>query len=203
VRTALSADDPGAVTRLLAAWSDGDRTALDELMPLVHAQLHALARRLLRREGGGGTQLQPTELIHEAFLKLVDQSRVRWRERQQFYAVSARLMRRVLVDHARSRGARKRGGEAVRITISGTTPAAPSIDLDVLALDMALERLSELDARQARLVELRFFGGLGFEEAAALLEISTATAKRDWVHARAWLFRELSGGSSDPPPEVS
>ena len=185
----------GDVTRLLIAWSAGDRDALDRLMPLVQAKLRRIASNHLRGERANPT-LQPTELVHEAFLKLVDQSQVSWQERRQFYAIVARLMRRVLVDRARSRAARKRSGEAVHLTWSDGQEPAKSQSFDVLIIDQALERLSRIDTRQASLVELRFFGGFSFEEAGEMLEISPATAKRDWIHARAWLYRELTAPAS-------
>src|SRR5262245_10044678 len=160
-------------------------------MPLVHQALRRIAQKQLGRETPGHT-LQPTELIHEAYLKLLDQSRVRWQERRQFYSIAARLMRRVLVDHARSRAAEKRGGQAVLVTLNTRNEPRASREFEVIALNQALERLAEIDPRQTSLVELLYFGGLNFEEAATVLKVSLATAKRDWVHARAWLYRELA-----------
>ncbi len=181
------------VTELLRAWSEGDRGALDRLVPLVYAELRRRANAQLARERGHHT-LQPTALVHEAFLKLVDQRSARWENRAQFFAVSAQLMRRILVDHARARGAAKRGGAVVRVSLDEAGEPSAAAEPDVLHLHQALERLAELDERQARVVELRYFGGLSIDEAAAVLGVSEITVKRDWAMARAWLFRELSEG---------
>lgn len=190
---------PENVTELLKAWGDGDREALDRLVPLVYAELRRRAAAQLARERGSHT-LQPTALVHEAFLRLVDQHSARWENRAQFFGVAAQLMRRILVDHARARAAAKRGGGALSISLdeAGEGPASP--EADVLHLHQALERLAVQDERQARVVELRYFGGLSTEEAAAVLAVSEITVKRDWAMAKAWLFRELSGG---PPGEAS
>ena len=182
------------ITELLLAWGRGDRAALDALMPHVYAELRRQAERALRHEPAGHT-LQPTALANEAYLRLVDQDRVHWQNRAQFFGVTAQLMRRVLVDHARSRLAAKRGGGARQITL-GTADAlgaaAPDeSDVDLLALHEALERLGALDPEQARLVELRYFAGLSIEETATMLGVSPATVKREWAVARAWLRREL------------
>ncbi len=181
------------VTELLLAWSDGDREALDRLLPLVYAELKQRASAQLARERGSHT-LQPTALVHEAFLKLVDQRRAHFRNRAQFFGVSARLMRRILVDHARTRGAAKRGGDVLRIPLEDAHGAPASHQTDVLLAHQALERLEQQDERQARVVELRYFGGLSIEEIAVVLEVSEITVKRDWTMARAWLFRELTRG---------
>ena len=193
-----SAASGADVTGLLVAWSKGDRAALDELLPVVYAELRRQARRALRREAAGHT-LQPTALVHEAYLKLVDQRPDRWQGRAQFFGVAARCMRQVLVDAARTRRAAKRGGGARAITLGDAEGlvAAPSgggeaAGDDVLALDEALTRLAALDPDQARIVELRYFAGLSIEESAAALGISPATLKRRWALARAWLLRELS-----------
>jgi len=191
-RTGDLAED---ITDLLLAWSEGDRKAFDRLVPLVYAELRRQARVQLSRERGAHT-LQPTALVHEAFLRLVDQRSARWQNRAQFFGVAAQLMRRILVDHARARDAAKRGGGAVRISLDEAPEAAASPETDVLLLDEALERLASLDERQARVVELRYFGGLSVEEAAAVLDVSEITIKRDWAMAKAWLFRELTGGPS-------
>lgn len=181
---------PSVVTELLAAWSRGDAGALDRLTPLVYSQLQQLARAQLRRERDDHT-LDTSGLVHEAFLRLVDQKRVEWRERAQFFAVAARLMRRVLIDHARRRHAARRDAR-LRVTVSDVeTPHQPR-DEDLLALDEALNRLAELDPRQTQLVELRYFAGMTVPEAAEALGISPATVKREWTVARAWLRRELS-----------
>jgi RNA polymerase sigma factor (TIGR02999 family) len=181
------------VTELLLAWSDGDQRALDRLVPLVYAELKRRASAQLARERGSHT-LQPTALVHETFLKLVDQRRAHFQNRAQFFCVSARLMRRILVDHARTRGAAKRGGGALRITLEDAHGAPASHDTDVLLVHQALERLAEQDERQAQVVELRYFGGLSVEEVAVVLEVSEITVKRDWAVAKAWLFRELTRG---------
>jgi RNA polymerase sigma factor (TIGR02999 family) len=178
------------VTEWLLAWGAGDRSALDALLPVVYAELHRQAERALRRETPGHT-LQATALVHEAYLRLVEQDHARWQNRAQFLGVAAHLMRRVLVDHARARHAAKRGGAAEAVTLGDVDVAREAPGVDVLALHEALERLAGLDPAQARLVELRFFGGLTIEETAEALGISPATVKREWATARAWLRREL------------
>lgn len=180
------------LTGLLIAWSDGDQGAFDQLITLAYGELRRQARLFLRREKAGHT-LQPTALVHEAFLRLAGQNRVRWQNRQQFFAVAAQAMRRVLVDWARARASVKRGEGRTRVTLEDIhLPSAPA-SVDVESLDRALDALAALDPRQARLVELRYFGGLTAAEAAQVLGISLATVKRDWTVARAWLFRELAG----------
>jgi RNA polymerase sigma factor (TIGR02999 family) len=183
---------PGAITGLLRAWGDGDDGALEALTPLVEAELRRLARAYMARERRDHT-LQTTALVNEAFLRLTGARRVRWQDRAHFLGISARLMRRVLVDHARSRGYRKRGGGAQRVTLSESSAAAPELTLDVVALDRALDRLAAVDVRKSRVIELRFFGGLSVEETAAVLEVSTDTVKRDWRLAKLWLLRDLEG----------
>jgi len=178
------------VTALLRAWSAGDRDALDEMMPAVYAELHRLARAHLRRERVNHT-LQATALVNEAYLKLVDQTRVQWQNRAHFFGTAAQLMRRILVDHSRESQAVKRGGAAIRIELDEALAVAESREIDVIALDAALARLERLDPRQSELVVLRFFGGLTIDEAAEALGISLATAKRDWATAKIWLRREL------------
>jgi RNA polymerase sigma factor (TIGR02999 family) len=180
------------VTRLLLEWSDGDQEALTRLMPLVYDELRSIARQYLRRERADHT-LQPTAVAHEAYLRLVDQRRVRWRNRAHFFAVAAQLMRRILVDHARSHAAAKRGGGVRPLTLDAGGEPSVMRDLDVLALDETLARLKALDPRQEQLLELRFFGGLSVEESAEVMGISTATVKREWRTAKAWLYRELGG----------
>ena len=196
---ASSGSDAGGadVTGLLIAWSEGDSKALDSLLPVVYAELRRQARRALRREAAGHT-LQPTALVHEAYLKLVDQRPSRWQGRAQFYGVAARCMRQVLVDAARTRRAAKRGGGARPITLSdaeglAAAPAAggEAAGDDILALDAALTRLGELDPDQARVVELRYFAGLTLDDTAATLGVSPATVSREWTVARRWLRREL------------
>jgi RNA polymerase sigma factor (TIGR02999 family) len=188
------ADSPKDVTLLLLKISDGDRNAVDELIPLVYGELHNIASAYLHRERPNHT-LQTTALVHETYLKLVDQRRVEWRNRAHFFAVSARLMRRVLVDHARARDAAKREGGRVQVTLTDVH-AVSSLDLDVLALDEALARLEVKDPRSARIVELRYFGGLTTKETAAVLDTSTSTVEREWSAAKAWLYRELTGGKA-------
>ena len=195
-------DDPDAaapapdVTGLLLAWRAGDTDADARLLPAVYDELHRQASRAMRREGDAHT-LQATALVHEAYLRLVDQQRVEWHSRAHFFAIAAQMMRRVLVDHARTRLAAKRGGALQRVTLGDVgagSDADGGADVDVIALHDALETLAALDARQARIVELRYFGGLGIEETAEALEISPATVKREWAVARAWLRRELGAG---------
>jgi RNA polymerase sigma factor (TIGR02999 family) len=181
------------VTELLRAWSGGDTTALDALLPLVYEELRRQARRYLRREREGHS-LQATALVHEAYMRLVDQRRMQWQGRTQFFGIAAQLMRRILVDHARGRHAEKRGGMNISLVqpLDEATAAAQEADVNLLALDDALTRLAALDARQAKVVELRYFTGLGIEETAEVLGISPATVKREWTSARAWLKRELT-----------
>jgi RNA polymerase sigma factor (TIGR02999 family) len=188
------------VTPLLLAWGSGDRAALDALVPVVYSELRRQAARALRREGAGHT-LQATALVHEAYLRLVDQRRAEWRNRAQFFGVAAELMRRVLIDHARARHTAKRGGGAAPVTLglggAGLSDAAADVAAEepaaeVLALDEALSRLAAMDPEMARLVELRYFGGLTIEETAEVLGVSPATVKREWATARGWLRRELS-----------
>jgi RNA polymerase sigma factor (TIGR02999 family) len=178
------------VTGLLQAWGGGDPAALDQLVPIVYDELHRQAQRYLRRENPGHT-LQTTALVHEAYLRLVDQREARWQNRAQFFGVAAQLMRRILVDHARRHHAAKRGGSAIAVPLEEEEVAAGKSDVDLVALDDALNRLAALDPQQARVVELRYFTGLGIEETAEALEISSATVKREWAMARAWLKREL------------
>jgi len=181
---------PGDVTRLLVAWSKGDRDALEELIPVVYGELRRIAGRYLRHERPDHT-LQPTVLVHEAYLKLVDQDRARWQNRAQFFGVAAQLMRRILVDHARMHAAAKRGGGMTPITLVDVAGASPSGGIDVIAVDEALTRLTSLYPEQGRLVELRYFGGLTIEETGEAMGISPATVKRQWTVARAWLLRHL------------
>ncbi len=188
----MATPSPGAVTELLRAWSDGDDGALERLVPLVEAELRRLARGYMGRERRGHT-LQITALVNEAFLRLTDARHVRWQDRAHFLGISARLMRRVLVDYARRRGFQKREGGAQRVTFDEGLVASPDPALDIVALDGALEALAQVDARKGRVVELRFFGGLTVEEAAEVLNVSPDTVKRDWRLAKLWLLRELEG----------
>ena len=184
----------GEVTGLLVAWNQGDPLAVERLMPLVYAELREIAGRQFRRERAGHT-LQPTAVVHEAYFRLVDQTRVTWKNRGHFLAIAAEAMRRILIDHARARAAEKRGGREARVTLDleMASPEAAD-DIDLLALDEALVRLKALDELQARIVELRFFGGLSIEETAEAMETSPSSVKREFRSARAWLFRELGRG---------
>jgi len=184
---------PRSVTALLGEWSRGNHGALDQLLPLVYPELRRIAARQLRSERPDHT-LQPTALVHEAYLRLVDQRQVDWQGRAHFFGVAARVMRRILVDHARRHRARKRGAGARCVSIDEAKEVATS-EMPILALDHALDRLQGVDPELARLVELRAFGGLTIEEAAHVLEVSPSTAKRDWRTARAWLNRELGPGA--------
>jgi RNA polymerase sigma factor (TIGR02999 family) len=181
------------VTRLLHAWTAGDRLALDQLIPVVHRELRRLARRHMRGERVDHT-LQTTALINEAYMRLVDISRVQWRDRAHFFAMAARLMRRILVDHARARGYQKRGGGAPKVSFDEALQAVQQRSHDLVALDDALLALEAVDARKSQVIELRFFGGLSVEETATALDVSADTVLRDWRLARAWLRRELEGG---------
>jgi RNA polymerase sigma factor (TIGR02999 family) len=183
------------VTALLRAWSRGDADAGERLLPIVYGELRRQAARLLRRERRDHT-LQPTALVHETYLRLIEQHAADWKNRTQFFAVAATAMRRILVDHARRHGARKRGGSWDRISFDETRRAWPGPpDVDILALEEALDELAVLDPPKVRLVELRFFAGLDLEETAAVLGVSQSTVTRDWRLARAWLFRRLGGPS--------
>jgi RNA polymerase sigma factor (TIGR02999 family) len=179
------------VTRLLIAWSDGKEEAAAPLMDAVYGELRRVAHAYLMRERRDHS-LPATALVHEAYLKLVDQRRVRWQNRAHFFAVAAHVMRRLLVDHARARAATKRG-MALTIPLDGIDAEAEGKSADLIALDAALAKLALLDPRQARLVELRYFGGLTIDEAAAVLDVAAITVKRDWALARTWLYRELGG----------
>ena len=181
---------PHNVTALLGDWSRGDRSALNQLLPLVYAELRRVASRQLRRERADHT-LQPTALVHEVFIRLVDQRQVDWQNRAHFFGVAANVMRRILVDHARRHGASKRGDGVRCVSIEDAKEVAASDEMPILALDHALSRLETVDQDLARIVELRAFGGLTIEEAAHVLSVSPSTAKRDWRTARAWLTREL------------
>ena len=186
---------PPDITALLDDWSRGNSRALDDLLPLVYAELRRIAQRQLRRERAGHT-LQPTALVHEAYLRLVDQRQLTWQSRAHFFAVAAQVMRRILVDSARRRSAGKRGPAVHRVPLDEAMDAAGPGGMSVLALDDALGRLETVDPGLAQIVELRAFGGLTIEEAAQVLKVSASTAKREWRTAKAWLTREL--GDSDP-----
>lgn len=180
-----------SVTQFLIDWSAGDQSALDKLMPLVYSELRRLASNYLRRERVDHT-LQPTALVNEAYLRLVDQRSAKWQNRAQFFGISAQLMRRILVDHARQHAAAKRGGSVhQRLSITSAEPLAQQPNVDLLALNEALDELASLDPQQERIVELKFFGGLSIEETAEVMGIGHATVERDWKVARAWLRRKL------------
>jgi RNA polymerase sigma factor (TIGR02999 family) len=183
---------PAPITQLLRAWRDGDQTALDALTPLVESELRRLASVYMARERRDHT-LQTTALVNEAFIRLVDAQNVRWQDRAHFLGIAARLMRRVLVDHARTRGFQKRGGGQQRIPLDDAVLVSQSPDITLLALDRALMALAVIDERKARVVEMRFFGGMTVEETADVLDVSTDTVKRDWRMAKLWLLRELQG----------
>jgi len=180
------------VTSLLVAWSDGDETALAELIPPIYAELHRLAHHYMRVERRGGT-MQTTALVNEAFLRLVDTNRTRWESRAHFLGVAAQAMRRILVDAARARDAGKRGGGVPRVSLDDVPLTVPERGASLVALDDALAALAEVDERKGRVVELKYFGGLTTAETAAVLHVSPETVRRDWHTAKAWLLRELSG----------
>jgi RNA polymerase sigma factor (TIGR02999 family) len=187
-------DDRSQVTALLKRWTDGHQDALDQLIPRIYAELRKLASSYLRRERADHS-LQPTALVHEAFLKLVDQRTVRWQSRAHFFGIAAQAMRRILVDHARAHDAEKRGAGERPVAIDDNLPGGTGVDINVIALDEALRKLAALDLQQSRIVELRYFGGLTMEETAEALNISPATVGRDWTVAKAWLYAELSTSS--------
>jgi len=180
------------VTQLLRAWTAGDQDALEKLTPLVYEQLHRVAQRYMAGQRPGHT-LQTTALVNEVYLRLVDCSRVNWQDRAHFLAVSAQLMRRILIDFARSRGYQKRGAGVVHLSMEDAPSVSNEPGADIVALDDALKALAEVDGRKSKIVELKFFGGLSIEETAEVLKVSTETVVRDWRLARAWLLRELSG----------
>jgi RNA polymerase sigma factor (TIGR02999 family) len=190
-------DDASALTGLLLAWRDGNDDALGQLVPALEGELRRLARRYMRGERAGHT-LQATALVNEAYMRLIDVRRVNWQNRAHFLAMAARVMRRILVEAARAKGYHNRGGRPVRVTFDESLPVAAGLDHDLVALDDALDALANVDERKSRVIELRFFGGLNIEETAAALNVSPDTVKRDWRLARAWLWREMTRGSSPP-----
>jgi RNA polymerase sigma factor (TIGR02999 family) len=183
---------PGDVTQWLLDWARNDKQSLDQMLPVLYDELHRVAARYLDREATGHT-LQPTALVHEAYLRLVDQRRVDWRNRAQFLGLAASMMRRVLVNHARDRAARKRGGGAQQVSLSLVDAPSGRPDVELIALEDALQRLAALDPRKSRVVELKFYGGLTTEEIAEVLQVSGATVEREWGFARAWLFDAIEG----------
>jgi RNA polymerase sigma factor (TIGR02999 family) len=182
---------PERVTQLLADWGAGDQDALQRLMPIVYDELRRLAKGYLQRQPPGST-LQSTALVHEAYLRLADKKKVQWQDRAHFFAVSARIMRCILVDHARSRGSGKRGGGAYTIALDEAVMSVEGQDVNLIALDEALSRLGAHDPRLGQVVELRFFGGLSVEETGQVLKIAPATVKRDWIVAKTWIYREMT-----------
>jgi RNA polymerase sigma factor (TIGR02999 family) len=191
----VTADSKTHITELLVAWSGGDRDALDHLLPLVYDELHRQAARYLSRERPGHT-LQPTALVNEVYLRLVDQRRMNWQNRAQFFGIAAQLMRRILVSHVRAHRAEKRGGGETRLTLDEGLALSPQRDVNLLALDDALTKLEALDPEKSRMVELRFFSGLSVGEAAEVLGVSARTVDRQWQIAKAWLHREMSRGEA-------
>lgn len=191
----MGAPSSSEVTALLRAWGRGDEDALQKLMPLVYDQLHAAARRYMTGERAGHT-LQTTALIHETYLRLVDIRHVEWQDRAHFLAVCAQLMRRILIDFARSRGYQKRGGAAPRVNFDEKLVVTAEPDGNLVALDDALNRLAQFDERKSKVVELRFFGGLGVKETAEVMKVSADTVMRDWKLAKVWLLREIRGGTA-------
>ena len=185
------ASDPETVTRLLHEWSDGNQQALEEMLPLIYDELRRLAHNFLYRERPGHT-LQTTALVHEAYLKLIDQRDARWQNRAHFFAIAAQAMRRILIDSARKHIADKRGGGGEKLSLAEVATITPEPDSNLLALDEALNALAQIDAQQSRIIELRYFGGLTIEETAEVLDLSPATIKREWKTAKAWLYHELA-----------
>ena len=191
----MTAPSPQSVTQLLKAWGNGEQQALDQLISLVYAELHRLAHRYMRRERSDHT-LQPTALVHEAYERLVDLKNVSWQNRAHFFGVSAQLMRRILVDYARSRRYTKREGQWRQIPLNEAVALFHDRQTDIVALDDALHALADIDSRKSRVVEMRFFGGLSIKEVAEVLDISTESVQRDWRLAKVWLLRELSQGTT-------
>lgn len=192
----VSQSAPQNVTKLLVQWNKGDNGALEALVPLVYEELRRLARYYLKQEKQNHT-LSSTALVHEAYLRLVNQKEVTWQNRAHFFGVASQMMRRILVDHARHHAYAKRGGGALTLALEEAVATPKTREVDLVALDDALNSLAKLDERQSRMVELRFFGGLSIEETSEVLGISAPTVKREWASARAWLYREISGGSLD------
>lgn len=192
----MSTSSPQEVTQLLAAWSSGDRSAFDKLLPLVHAELRRIAQRQMRQERPGHT-LQATALVNEAYLRLAGDQGLEWRDRAHFFAVCAQVMRHILIDYARSRGREKRGGGAVQVSLNDALIVADDHTADILALDEALSALERMDPQKARVVELRYFAGLTVEETAEVLDSSPRTVRREWRRSKAWLYRMMREGTAD------
>jgi RNA polymerase sigma-70 factor (ECF subfamily) len=187
---------PNEVTRLLLKWNNGDRAALDQLVPLVYDELRRLAHHYMRQERDGHT-LQTTALVNEAYLRLIDQNSVRWQDRAHFFAIAAQMMRRILVDYARSRRYAKRGGDARQVSFDESAIVSPQKGVEMVAIDEALTDLAEHDARKSKIVELRYFGGLNIQETAEVMGISRTTVQREWRSAKAWLYQALKQGTND------
>ena len=193
-KVARGNEPPAAdITTLLRAWSDGDHSALEKLTPVVYDELRSLARRYMRRERPGHS-LQTSALVNEAYMRLVDYNRMQWQDRAHFFAVSSQVMRRILVEHARRHNL-KRGGDVRHVSLEQAAVIGGDQDTDLVALDHALNALAQIDPRKKQIIEMRFFGGLSVEETAEVLKVSTITVKREWRAARAWLYRELNGGT--------
>ncbi len=193
----MSKPVPNDVSALLRAWTDGDQGALAQLTPIVYDELHSLARRFMKGERPGHS-LQTTALVHEAYMRLVGYKRMEWQDRAHFFAVSAQVMRRILVEHARRHNL-KRGGGVPHVSLDEAAVIVGDEDVDLVALDDAMNALARIDPRKVQVVEMRFFGGLNVEETAEVLKVSPGTVKRDWRAAKAWLYRELTGGTTDGP----
>jgi RNA polymerase sigma factor (TIGR02999 family) len=192
----MNTPSPNEITERLTAWGAGDSAALDQLVPVVYQELRRMADRYLRLENPGHT-LQPTALVHEAWLRLVDQTRTNWKNRAQFFGVAAQIMRRVLVDHAKAKHREKRGGGAIKLSLESVIQLSRERAADLIALDDALAALSRIDERKSRVVELRYFGGFSVQETARILDVSPDTVMRDWKLAKAWLYQELKRGAYD------
>jgi RNA polymerase sigma factor (TIGR02999 family) len=192
----MGAPSTNEVTERLIAWSAGDRAAFDHLLPIVYQELRRMAGAYLRQENPGHT-LQPTALVHETWLRLIDQTRVNWRNRAQFFGVAAQMMRRILVDHAKAKHREKRGGDAVKLSLDDVVNLSQERVTDLLALNDALDDLSRIDGRKSRVIELRYFGGFSVEETAQILEVSPETVIRDWKMAKAWLYQQIKREARD------
>lgn len=192
----MHSQSPQEITQLLRAWSEGDKSALDQLLPLIYGELRRLAGRYMRRENPGHT-LQSSDLINEAWLRLADQRQVQWQNRAHFFGIAAQLMRRILIDHARRHHYQKRGGGAIQVSLDETAAVTAARAAELLAVDEALERLTAMDARKGRIIELRFFGGLNLDETAEVMGLSSPTIQREWRAAKAWLHRLLTEGNDN------
>jgi RNA polymerase sigma factor (TIGR02999 family) len=192
----MGAPSTNEVTERLIAWSAGDRAAFDHLLPMVYQELRRMAGAYLRQENPGHT-LQPTALVHETWLRLIDQTRVNWQNRAQFFGVAAQMMRRILVDHAKAKHREKRGGDAVKLSLDDVVNLSQERVTDLLALNDALDDLSRIDGRKSRVIELRYFGGFSVEETAQILEVSPETVIRDWKMAKAWLYQQIKREARD------